>query len=221
VCFLFLISTPKKPVRATHTPCGSAPAPICWQNHGAGPCLCPPPPHPPTGVAGQLNQHIQNSNRLAALQNARPSSKRTPLVAASVAPHRSSSVRTRRLQRHPSSATPPAHGPAARGRRSYNHRCSKRVCQNGKMAKCSKRVCQNPQMPKWQNACSNTNPQMQKCLFEYESPNAKSIPKCPNPYAPTCDDILHGAACEPPMPQKQGACRSSQALPAPQISMHQ
>jgi hypothetical protein len=93
-----------------------------------------------------------------------------PLVAASVTPRRSSSARTRRLQ-HPSSATPPAHGPAARGTRSYNHRCSKRVCQNA----CSNT---NPQMPKCQNACSNTNPQMPKCLFEYESPNAKCMPKC-------------------------------------------
>jgi hypothetical protein len=24
--------------------------------------------------------------------------------------------------------------------------------------------------------------------------------KCPNPHAPTCDDLLDGAACEPPMP---------------------
>jgi hypothetical protein len=64
-----------------------------------------------TRKGNQLNQHIQNSNRLAALQNAYLlpyTTRRHPLPLPTEAVF---------------SATPPAHGLAARGRRSNNHRC--------------------------------------------------------------------------------------------------
>jgi hypothetical protein len=104
-----LISTPKKPVRATHTPWFCPPVLPAELRGGS----LPLPAHTPS-IHRRCGPIESTHSKFKSLGI---STKRTPLVAASsplVAPP----------ARGPAvfSATPPAHGPAARGRRSYNHR---------------------------------------------------------------------------------------------------
>jgi hypothetical protein len=79
----------------------------------------------------------------------------------------------------------------------------------------------NPQMPrlripKCKDACSITNPQMQKCPNPNIYIQARNEP--PRVSTRTCDDLLDGAACEPLMPPQPSANRTVADLHAPVMS---